>query len=57
MTKSDYNNLEKCPPNKWFTKIDVWPSVKRPEYSLNRLVDAGKLETRYRDEQEFFKKS
>lgn len=46
LTKADQRHLDLCPENKWFEGIDVWPKVKRSDYSLGRLVDAGVLNTR-----------
>ncbi len=44
LTKSDLRNLAALPDGKWFEPIDVWPTVKRANYSLGRLVKAGYLE-------------
>lgn len=47
LTESDKENLSKLPDNKWFEEIDVWPAVKRTWYSLNRLMDAGYVKSKY----------
>ncbi len=47
LTKADQKNLSKIPDNKWFEGIDVWPAIKRRDYSLWRLVDAGYLECKF----------
>ena len=46
LTESDSGNLSHCPDGKWFDEMDVWPRVKRPRYSLDRLVAAGYLESK-----------
>lgn len=55
LTETDLRNLKNCPTERWFKSIDVWPIVKRPEYALGRLIDAGKLQTRVIEEKEYFK--
>lgn len=41
LTKNDLENLANLPNGKWFEAIDVWPKVKRTDYSLRRLINAG----------------
>lgn len=44
LTKNDLENLSKLPDDKWFEAIDLWPQVKRTDYSLSRLIQAGYVE-------------
>ena len=45
MTKAMDEFLLKCPSGKWFVTDDVI-TLSRPRYFLDRLVAAGKLESR-----------
>ena len=56
LTKSDLENLNKLPENKWFEDIDVWPAVKRTTYSLRRLVSAGYVESKYANQSMKYRK-
>lgn len=47
MTKTDEANINNCPDKKWFGVVDVFPRIKRGRFSLDRLVDFGKLESEY----------
>lgn len=44
LTETDLKNLAALPADKWFDAIDVWPTVKRTNYSLGRLIQAGYVE-------------
>lgn len=44
LTETDIRNLAALPSDKWFDAIDVWPAVKRTDYSLGRLIQAGYVE-------------
>ena len=56
MTKADKENLNNCPDNKWFNDVDVFPKVKRANYTLGRLVEAGELKTKVTDDGRFYRK-
>lgn len=56
-TKTDIENLRNCPADRQFDDIEVWPRVKRLDYSLGRLVDFGFLEREYTDKGKKYKRT
>lgn len=54
-TKTDLKNLEHCPKGRFFNDIEVWPRVKRLDYSLGRLVSFGLLIIDYTDDGKMYK--
>ena len=43
LTDTDIKNLSNLPSG-WFESSDIWPAVKRTNYSLARLIEAGYVE-------------
>lgn len=56
MTQHDKVNLINCPDKKWFGVVDVFPRIKRGRYSLDRLVDFGKLESEFKKGEMMYRK-
>jgi len=55
LTKHDVYNFMQLPEKEWVTVVDVFPRIMRGYYSLNRLVDAGLVESKFENKEWYFK--